>query len=53
LELQDEPFAFSRQIGTAWVDLQQGFSSHLIVFLMRATKQERKSALKRLRYCVS
>ena len=26
---------------------------HLIGFLLRTTKQERKSALKRLRYCVS
>jgi len=29
------------------------FSAHLIGFMLRATKLERKSALKRLRYCVS
>jgi len=28
------------------------FSPHLIGFMMRANKQERKSTLKRLRYCV-
>ena len=53
-ELQDEPFAFCRRICTACVDLRNRvFSAHLIGFLQRATKQERKSALKRLRYCVS
>jgi len=29
------------------------FSSHLIGFLLRANKKERKSTLKRLRYCVT
>jgi len=33
--------------------LNRVFSTHLIGFLLRATKQERKSALKRLRHCVS
>jgi len=51
---RDEPFAFCGRIGTACVDvLNRVFSPHLIGFLMRATKQERKSALKTLRYCVS
>ena len=53
-ELQNEPFAFCGRICTACVDLRNRvFSAHLIGFLQRATKQERKSALKRLRYCVS
>ena len=53
-ELQDEPFAFCGRIGAACVDLlNRVFSTHLIGFLLRATKQERKTALKRLRYCVS
>ena len=53
-ELQDEPFAFCGRIGAACVDLfNRVFSSHLIGFLLRATKQERKSALKILRYYVS
>ena len=53
-ELQDEPFAFCGRIGTACVDLRNRvFSSLLIDFLLRATKKERKSALKRLRYYVS
>jgi len=39
---------------TACVDLlNRVFNTHLIGFLLRATKQERKSALKRLRHCVS
>ena len=46
-ELQDEPFVFCRQISTACVDLQNRvFSVHLIVFLLRVTKKERKSTLK-------
>jgi len=53
-ELQDEPFAFCGRNGAAYVDLlSRVFSTHLIGFLLRATKQERKSALKRLRYYVS
>ena len=53
-ELQDEPFAFCGRIGTACVDLfNRVFSTHLIGFPLRATKQERNSALKRLRCCVS
>ena len=53
-ELQDEPFAFCGQIGTAYVDLLNTvFSMHLIGFLLLVTKQERRSALKRLRYYVS
>jgi len=52
-ELQDEPFAFCGRIGTAWVYLlNRVFSTHLIDFLLRATMQERKSALKKLRCCV-
>jgi len=54
VELQDEPFAFCGRNGAAYVDLlSRVFSTHLIGFLLRATKQERKSALKRLRYYVS
>ena len=53
LELQDtdEPFPFCGRSGTACVDLlnRVDFSPHMIGFLMPATKQERKSALKRLR----
>jgi len=46
-KLQDESFAFCARIGTARVDLlDRVFSTHLIDFLLRATKQERKSALK-------
>jgi len=46
-ELQDKSFAFCGRIGTACVDLlNRFFSTHLIDFLLRATKQERKSALK-------
>jgi len=53
-ELHDEPFAFCGQIGTACVDLlNRVLSTHLIGFLLRATKQERKSALKRLRHYVA
>jgi len=53
-ELQDEPFAFCERICTACVHLlSKVFSTHLIGFLLRATKQERKSAVKRLKYCVS
>jgi len=53
-ELQGEPFAFCGRIGTAFVDLlNRVFSTHFIGFLLRATKQERKSSLKRLRYFVS
>jgi len=53
-KLQDEPFALCGQIGAACVDLRNRvFSRHLIGFLLRATKKERKLALKRLRYCVS
>ena len=53
-ELQDEPFVFCGRIGTACVDLRNRvFSSRLIGFLLRATKKERKSGLKRLRYYVS
>jgi len=33
--------------------VNQVFSTHLIGFLPRATKQERKSALEKLRYCFS
>jgi len=54
VELQDELFAFCGRNGAACVDLlNRVFSTHLIGFLMRATKQERKTALKRLRYYVS
>ena len=53
-ELQDDLFAFCGRIGTAGVDLHNRvFSTHLIGFLLRATKQERKSPLKGLRHCVS
>ena len=53
-ELQGEPLSFCRRIGTACVGLlYRVFSTHLIGFLMRATKQEQKSALKKLRCCVS
>ena len=53
-ELQDEPFAFCGRICTACVDLlNRVFSPHLIGFVLRATEQERKSALWRLRHCVS
>jgi len=52
-ELQDEPFAFCGWIGTACVNLlKRVFSTYYIVFLLGATKQERKSTLKRLRYCI-
>jgi len=52
--LWDEPFASCGRIGIASVDLlNRVFSTHLIGFLLRVTKQERKSALKRLWYCVS
>jgi len=38
-ELQDEPFAFCRRIGTPGVDLiNRVFSMHLNGFLLRATK---------------
>jgi len=54
VELQDEPFAFCGPNGAACVDLlNRVFSTHLIGFLLCATKQERKTALKRLRYYVS
>jgi len=53
-ELHDGPFAFCRRIGTECVDLLNSvFSTHLIDFLLRANKQERKSALKILRHCAS
>jgi len=53
-ESQDEPFAFSGRIGTACVERRNRvFSSHLIGFLLRATKKERKSTLKRSRCYVS
>ena len=53
-KLQDEPFALCGQIGAACVDLRNRvFSTHLIGFLLRATKKEWKLALKRLRYYVS
>ena len=53
-ELQDELFAFCGRTGSACMDLlNRVFSTHLIGFLLRATEQERKSALKRLRYYVS
>jgi len=53
VELQDEPFAFCGRNGAACVYLlSRVFNTHLIGFLLRATKQERKTALKRLRYCV-
>ena len=53
-ELQDEPFAFYWRIDIACVNLlNRVFSMHLIGFPLRATKQERKSALKRLRYCIT
>ena len=46
-ELQDEPFSFCGWTGTACVDLRNRvLSSHLIGFLLRATKKKRKSALK-------
>jgi len=54
LGISDEPFAFCGRTGTACVDhLNRVFSTHLIDFMMRATKQERKSALERWRYYVS
>ena len=47
-------FAEELVFGTACMDLlNRVFSTHLIGFLLRATKQEQKSALKRLRHCVS
>jgi len=47
-------FADELVFGTACVDLRSRvFSSYLIVFLVRASKKERKLTLKRLRYCVS
>ena len=53
-EQQDELFAFCEQIRIACVDLlNRVFSTHLIGFLLRANKQESKSAPKKLRYCVS
>jgi len=53
VELQDEPFAFCGRNGAACVDLlNRVFSAHLIGFMLLATKQERKTALKRLRYYV-
>jgi len=53
VKLQDELFAFCGRNGAACVDLlNRVFSTHLIGFLLRATKQERKTALKRLRYYV-
>ena len=53
-ELQDKPFAFCGQIGAACVDLlNRVFSTHLIDFPLRATEQERNSALKRFRCRVS
>jgi len=53
-ELQDESFAFCERIGTACVDLlNRVFSTHLIGFVLRSTKQERKSKRKRWRYYVS
>jgi len=42
---------FSDELVHAWI-FNRVFSLHLIGFLMRATKQERKSALKSLSYCV-
>ena len=56
MELQDADasFAFCGRIGSACVDLlNRVFNAHLIGFLLRATKQEQKSALKILRYCLS
>jgi len=53
-ELQDELFAFCGRTVSACMDLlNRVFSTHLIGFLLRATEQERKSALKRLRYYVA
>jgi len=53
-ELQDETFAFCGRIGTPRVDLlNRVLSTHLIGFMLRATKKERKSVLKILRYYVS
>ena len=53
VNLQDEPFKFCGRNGAGCVDLlNRVFSTHLIGFLLRATKQERKTALKRLRYYV-
>ena len=50
-EVQEQLFAFCGLIGTACTDLlNRVFSTHLIDFLLRASKQERTSALKRLRY---
>jgi len=47
-------FVDELRIGTVCVDLlNRVFSTHLIGFLLPATNQERKLALKRLRYCVS
>jgi len=47
-------FAFCGRLGTECEDLlNRVFRTHLVGFLLYATKQEWKSALKRLRYCVS
>jgi len=44
---------FADELVPQCVDLLNSvFSTHLIGFLLRATKQERKSALKGLRHCV-
>jgi len=48
-ELQDEPFAFCGRIGTACVELRNRvFSSHLIGFLLRATKKGMKISSKKI-----
>jgi len=45
---------FCGRIGTACVDLlNRVFSTYLIGFILCTSKQERKSALKSLRYCIS
>jgi len=52
-ELLDEQFAFCGWFGTVCVELlNRGNSTLLIDFLLRATKQEWKSAQKKLRHCV-
>jgi len=44
---------FCRRVGTTCIFLNRDFNMHLIGFLLRATKPEWKSALKRPRYYVS
>jgi len=47
-------FAFCEGIGATCVDrLNRVFSTHLIGFMLRATRQERKSALRRPRQCTA